>query len=120
MREIKFRVWRSDLTNIMYHDNEDGVVVMQYTGLKAKNGKEIYEGDIVKAIARYVTSDILLLAKCKTKEIVGVVEWDEGGWWCLKTQDEYLPKVGFYAVEEFVDVLGNVYENPGSSIKSKQ
>lgn len=135
MREIKFRGWHivdgwvygyyavDDNGNHLIYgiDPDDGswgawIVepdsVGQYTGLKDRNGKEIHEGDIVKAIARYVTSDILLLAECKTKEIVGVVEWDEGGWWCLKTQDEYLPKVGFYAVEEFVDVLGNVYENP--------
>lgn len=68
MREIKFRAW--DGKRMYYDPNDfylrmDGScfdvfegemdepicgqpILMQYTGLKDKNGKEIYEGDIVK------------------------------------------------------------------------
>ena len=56
MREIKFRVWDSKNKKFVYFegifnkldDNLIGEIGQQYTCMKDKNGKYIYEGDIVK------------------------------------------------------------------------
>lgn len=66
MREIKFRAWAKDAANrpeTMWDwdthrrtigewigNQERGVTLMQYTGLLDKNGKEIYEGDILRGV----------------------------------------------------------------------
>ena len=59
MREIKFRAWHTEKkrmfppwsiwkSNLHGYDDSCCLNLMQYTGLKDKNGKEIYEGDIVR------------------------------------------------------------------------
>ena len=57
MREIKFRYWDGKSKLMVFEqqeivlpwDDHDGLYpLMQFTGLKDKNGKEIYEGDIVR------------------------------------------------------------------------
>ena len=63
--------------------------VMQYTGLKDKNGVEIYEGDYI--------SDGLF---------IGVVEWGASGW-MIGDQDLWT-----YIDEDRYGVIGNIYENP--------
>ncbi len=72
--------------------------LMQYTGLKDKNGREIYEEDIIKF-------------KDLHDAIVAEVKWWETGQW------GYRPKgwiTGYDApsISGNVEVIGNIYENP--------
>jgi uncharacterized phage protein (TIGR01671 family) len=106
MREIKFRAWLGGVMHPVWKRVDDGVYethpdikIMQYTGLKDKNGKEIYEGDIIKE----TTKDD------KGEEIVSEVKFYDGifgddtmdGWTLKELVDEF----GAY-------VIGNIYENP--------
>lgn len=134
MREIKFRAWDKDRrcfipcivgnTDIQddkwicpltfcevngvkdwYHN--DTCDVMQYTGLYDKNGKDVYEGDIV----RYISSNDEYRPE-------GDVQMDEGMWRVFWKRDEtrsdenIRKDLYFWATEREIEVIGNIYENP--------
>jgi len=113
MREIKFRAWDKDkkvfVDDVLITANKYGflyqnynkcefmgenrdIVIMQYTGLKDKNGKEIYEGDIIKL------SDM----------VVDEIIFDYTGQFKPKKSTDF-EAYGFMKSSE---VIGNIYENP--------
>jgi len=133
MKKLKFRVW-DKRRKVMFSDNDDVVVdlsgriwetavgdfegggswlkdcvVMQFTGLKDKNGKEIYEGDILKW-----TNEFPALGE--PKEIVRKVKWDTyygAGWNFGESWKDGEKRWSYRKPQpEEIEVIGNIYENP--------
>lgn len=78
---------------------QEDYVLMQYTGLKDKNGKEIYEGDIVKGSAY-------------GKEIyTGVVEFYDASFVMRIDGNKGYYRLNKMTFQE-LEVVGNIYENP--------
>ena len=108
MREIKFRAWQDD--KMMYSDGcgvydtkrfldklYEDCNLMQFTGLKDKNGKEIYEGDICRVDDGENLYEIIFYM---------------GGF-----MGAVLPrKIRIYHISDSllnnIEVIGNIHENP--------
>lgn len=158
MREIKFRVWDNN-NKVMqsigvlewlnggikpygqgsFVNNNEGFVdeksifLMQYTNLKDKNGKEIYEDDIVRVydIERYCICNEWeecngkndkdhrnhgehkheKYGDCDKYICTQKIKWNYyTGYFCEEDTGEYCPALGSDEIE--LEIIGNIYENP--------
>jgi len=122
MRDIKFRAFYKEENRIIYNiqnsydyntnndckgDNElcfgdylnnERYEIMQYTGFKDKNNKEIYEGDILLVANGSICGEILF-----SKRVVKWVE-ENRGYNIFNFDNAYKPT-------HYYEVIGNIYEN---------
>lgn len=114
-RQIKFRAWTNNcwINKGMVYDYQDTVYpqsfsfndadvpLMQFTGLNDKNGKEIYEGDIIQR--KELSCNEFFTAKY---EVVFVAPC-----YCLKTiESEIFKKDAIVYTMEEIEIIGNIYE----------
>ena len=125
MSKNKFRVWDKRVNHMVYSDNykclsdffnenifdyhtnsnpKDTYKLMQYTGLKGKNGKEIYEGDIVKGEVGF---------QGKIMKVKGKVEYTHCRFVIAEYQCSLFQFSNDFAGAGFwINKIGNKYENP--------
>ena len=141
MRELKFRVWnkRAKVYDEYFElspkwtQNGDQIIdnkafiIEQYTGLKDKNGKEIYEGDIVHITPYFKKKGgKRFMAQKPYRNPLSVIEWDDdAGAFSENTYENGEFQIGGFLFEMALDsetlegtqrhtieVIGNIHENP--------
>ena len=145
MRQFKFRAWDKHLKEIVYKFcigsvtnvdddlwtcptvwtgtgwvNNDMLEIMQYTGLKDINGKEIYEGDIVKILERDWPSRLDLFSELSHQQYLdklsslAQVVFSDGRFRLnpITVNNYYCEYAGNNERRDIFEVIGNIHENP--------
>ncbi|KKF55655.1 YopX family protein [Streptococcus uberis] len=80
----------------------DEIILMQYTGLKDKNGVEVFEGDIVIAWSQGVKGAFEIKRRIDGLWLL-YPAWKDGQFWYLSPTEDG---------RETIEIIGNIYENP--------
>lgn len=124
-RELKFRVWDVeekcwipkdqyliDYEGYLYTGKDNCYLlemidykISQFTGLLDKNGKEIYEGDVLKIEK--------LHPLCSNKlSATYVIEWENLGFKYKILDEVQMNGCGYLNYDPIYNIIGNIFENP--------
>jgi uncharacterized phage protein (TIGR01671 family) len=119
MREIKFRAWDKENKEFVYLVLCDGkflypipedeernkqMEITEFTGLKDKNGKEIWEGDIVRDNEKGINYEVGFM------QGMFAVACADGRWHGLYEFQKIVSSLKAGSI--LFEVIGNIYENP--------
>ena len=93
-------IWIEKRKEWLHFDDYDSI--MQSTGLVDKNGKEIFEGDIVRQVRTQPTTE--------NEVIIGVITMLEGAWLIMNDCEKLTSDLWSETDEN--EIIGNIYENP--------
>ena len=106
MREIKFRAWNETNERLVYPNGHIFTSadilnqyddVMQYTGFKDSNGKEIYEGDILEFEDSYEYKGVYTV-------------WIIEGGWSITQNCKYIDDLWNCVKNQYCEIIGNIHE----------
>lgn len=120
MREMKFRAWdtlldtmlgmkeieRSGMNLFVLCEGVEIVKLMQWTGLKDKNGREIYEDDILHYFVEEYPG-----GHYREREEKRRVTFSDGCFWLVSENGDD-PLYAVHAADDELEIIGNIYENP--------
>lgn len=139
MRTIKFRAWDKNKQVVYFTlddlaDNNEGYFlngvnyfelenITQFTGLYDKNGKEIYEGDIVKGIVMFPQLTTYDTDENSNFNMCGEVFYSHSGYslkcvqsLCQEDREGMVNYFDFIGGDEQsfreMEIIGNIYQNP--------
>lgn len=128
MRELKFRAWGKNIKEYLSQDGVepyaytlkdisdgliydiDGFIIEQCTGIKDKNGKEIYDGDVIRE--KWYDSVVHM-----GRDRIGEIEYFCDGFVCWFRGSAFVG-LGMFPTKN-IEVIGNIHENPELLKKEK-